>query len=47
MKCETGRLAGLNGDEMTNEELLELVQRNIVSPAEARGKAANKDNFAG
>ncbi|HEV7478037.1 MAG TPA: twitching motility protein PilT, partial [Burkholderiales bacterium] len=30
-----------------DQNLQELVQRNVISPAEARGKAANKDNFAG
>ena len=29
------------------QNLQELVQRNVISMAEARGKAANKDNFAG
>ena len=30
-----------------DQNLQELVQRNVISSAEARGKAANKDNFAG
>jgi twitching motility protein PilT len=30
-----------------DQNLQELVKRNIVSPAEARTKAANKDNFGG
>ena len=29
-----------------DQNLQDLVQRNIISSAEARGKAANKDNFA-
>jgi twitching motility protein PilT len=30
-----------------DQNLQELVQRNIISASEARGKAANKDNFPG
>jgi len=30
-----------------DQNLQEMVKRNVVSMAEARGKAANKDNFAG
>ena len=30
-----------------DQNLQELVQRNVVSVGEARGKAANKDIFAG
>src|ERR1043165_5187285 len=41
---QTGRNIGM---QTLDQNLQELVQRNIVSSAEARGKAANKDNFAG
>jgi Tfp pilus assembly pilus retraction ATPase PilT len=41
---QTGRQIGM---QTLDQNLQELVQRNIVSSAEARGKAANKDNFAG
>jgi twitching motility protein PilT len=41
---QTGRQIGM---QTLDQNLQELVQRNIVSAAEARGKAANKDNFAG
>jgi twitching motility protein PilT len=41
---QTGRQIGM---QTLDQNLQELVQRNIVSPAEARSKAANKDNFAG
>ncbi len=41
---QTGRQLGM---QTLDQNLQELVQRNIVSPAEARSKAANKDNFAG
>jgi twitching motility protein PilT len=30
-----------------DQNLQEMVKRNIISAAEARGKAANKDNFPG
>jgi twitching motility protein PilT len=41
---QTGRQIGM---QTLDQNLQELVQRNIISSAEARGKAANKDNFAG
>ena len=41
---QTGRQIGM---QTLDQNLQELVQRNIVSSAEARGKAANKDNFPG
>jgi twitching motility protein PilT len=41
---QTGRQIGM---QTLDQNLQELVQRNIVSTAEARGSAANKDNFAG
>jgi twitching motility protein PilT len=41
---QTGRQIGM---QTLDQNLQELVQRSIVSSAEARGKAANKDNFAG
>ena len=41
---QTGRQLGM---QTLDQNLQELVQRNIVSMSEARGKAANKDNFAG
>src|ERR1700694_4483104 len=41
---QTGRQIGM---QTLAQNLQELVQRNVVSSAEARGKAANKDNFAG
>jgi twitching motility protein PilT len=41
---QTGRQIGM---QTLDQNLQELVQRNVVSPAEARGKAANKDNFGG
>jgi len=41
---QTGRQIGM---QTLDQNLQELVQRNIISMAEARGKAANKDNFAG
>jgi twitching motility protein PilT len=41
---QTGRNIGM---QTLDQNLQELVQRNIVSSAEARGKAMNKDNFAG
>ena len=33
--------------KFVNDLLRLMVSRNIVSPAEARSKAMNKDNFAG
>jgi len=41
---QTGRQIGM---QTLDQNLQELVQRNVVSSAEARGKAANKDQFAG
>ena len=41
---QTGRQIGM---QTLDQNLQELVQRNVISSAEARGKAANKDNFAG
>src|SRR5438309_4073926 len=41
---QTGRQIGM---QTLDQNLQELVQRNMISNAEARGKAANKDNFAG
>jgi twitching motility protein PilT len=41
---QTGRQIGM---QTLDQNLQELVQRNIISMAEARGKAANKENFAG
>ncbi len=41
---QTGRQIGM---QTLDQNLTELVQRNVISMAEARGKAANKDNFAG
>ena len=41
---QTGRQIGM---QTLDQNLQELVQRSIVSSAEARSKAANKDNFAG
>jgi twitching motility protein PilT len=41
---QTGRQIGM---QTLDQNLQELVQRNVISMAEARGKAANKDNFAG
>src|SRR5215216_5707398 len=41
---QTGRNIGM---QTLDQNLQELVQRNVISSAEARGKAANKDNFAG
>jgi len=40
---QTGRQIGM---QTLDQNLQELVQKNIISSAEARGKAANKDNFA-
>jgi twitching motility protein PilT len=41
---QTGRQIGM---QTLDQNLQELVQRNIISNAEARSKAANKDNFGG
>src|SRR6187431_1228589 len=41
---QTGRNIGM---QTLDQNLQEMVQRNVVSSGEARGKAANKDNFAG
>jgi twitching motility protein PilT len=41
---QTGRNIGM---QTLDQNLQELVQRNVVSSGEARGKAANKDMFAG
>jgi twitching motility protein PilT len=41
---QTGQQFGM---QTLDQNLQDLVKRNIVSPAEARSKAANKDNFPG
>ena len=41
---QTGRQIGM---QTLDQNLQELVQRNVITSAEARSKAANKDNFAG
>ncbi|MDH4189441.1 MAG: type IV pilus twitching motility protein PilT [Betaproteobacteria bacterium] len=41
---QTGRQLGM---QTLDQNLQELVARNVISAAEARSKAANKDNFAG
>jgi twitching motility protein PilT len=41
---QTGRQIGM---QTLDQNLQELVQRNVVSSAEARARATNKDNFAG
>jgi twitching motility protein PilT len=41
---QTGQQFGM---QTLDQNLQDLVKRNIVSSAEARNKAANKDNFAG
>jgi twitching motility protein PilT len=41
---QTGQQYGM---QTLDQNLTELVKRNIVSVEEARGKAANKDNFKG
>ena len=38
---------GQLGMQTLDQNLLDLVRRNVVSSAEARGKAANKENFPG
>jgi twitching motility protein PilT len=41
---QTGRQIGM---QTLDQNLQELVQKSVVSSGEARGKAANKDMFAG
>src|SRR6188472_4533712 len=41
---QTGRQLGM---QTLDQNLQEMVARNVISSAEARGKAMNKDNFAG
>jgi len=41
---QTGQNFGM---QTLDQNLAELVKKNVVSSAEARGKAMNKDNFAG
>ena len=41
---QTGQQFGM---QTLDQNLLDLVKRNVISPAEARSKAVNKDNFAG
>jgi twitching motility protein PilT len=41
---QTGQQYGM---QTLDQNLQDLVKRNVVSPAEARSKAANKDNFPG
>jgi twitching motility protein PilT len=41
---QTGAQMGM---QTLDQNLTDLVKRNVISMAEARGKAANKDNFAG
>ncbi len=41
---QTGRQIGM---QTLDQNLQEMVQRNVISSAEARGKAMNKDTFAG
>jgi twitching motility protein PilT len=41
---QTGQQFGM---QTLDQNLLDLVKRRIIAPAEARGKAANKDNFPG
>ncbi len=41
---QTGQSIGM---QTLDQNLTDLVRRNVVAPAEARTKAANKDNFAG
>ena len=41
---QTGSQLGM---QTLDQNLLELVKRNIVSASEARGKAANKESFPG
>ena len=39
---QTGQNVGM---QTLDQNLTELVKRNVISVAEARGKAMNKDNF--
>jgi twitching motility protein PilT len=39
---QTGQNVGM---QTLDQNLLELVRRNIVNPVEARNRAANKDSF--
>jgi len=41
---QTGQTFGM---QTLDQTLQDLVRRNVISAAEARGKAANKDNFPG
>ena len=41
---QTGQNFGM---QTLDQNLLELVRRNVVSAAEARARATNKDNFPG
>ncbi|HNM82687.1 MAG TPA: twitching motility protein PilT, partial [Rhodocyclaceae bacterium] len=41
---QTGQSFGM---QTLDQNLTDLVRRNVVSPAEARTKAANKDSFPG
>ena len=41
---QTGQTFGM---QTLDQNLQDLVRRNVISSAEARGKAANKDNFPG
>ena len=41
---QTGQNFGM---QTLDQNLLELVRRNVVSGAEARSRATNKDNFPG
>jgi twitching motility protein PilT len=41
---QTGQTFGM---QTLDQNLTELVRRNVISAGEARGKAANKDNFPG
>jgi twitching motility protein PilT len=41
---QTGQSLGM---QTLDQNLMDLVRRNIVSPAEARLRAANKDTFPG
>jgi twitching motility protein PilT len=38
---------GAIGMQTLDQNLQDLVKRNLISMPEARGKAANKDNFVG
>ena len=42
-----GKVTPVSQQSLSPIHTQELVQRNVISSAEARGKAANKDNFAG